>query len=238
MATLDRSPLFRIPFSPLVTGAALFLLTRSPDSIRVPLLSQFSRILSQQNTQHLLTGLKWLFALGLLRNINALLNNLTSNNLIFRSATRDWSWPNEIAVITGTSSGFGRLFALDLMKRGVRAVGLDISPPPTDLSESARFTHITCDVTSSDAVQRAAAEIQSTVGHPSILINNAGIGGAHSILETPPAFLKKICEINLLSHYYTLQAFLPHMIAQDKGHVVSIASMASFVYAPGYANAS
>lgn len=39
--------------------------------------------------------------------------------------------------------------------------------------------------------------------------------------------------VNVIAHYWTLQAFMPAMIKKDKGHVVTIASMASFLSMPG-----
>lgn len=39
--------------------------------------------------------------------------------------------------------------------------------------------------------------------------------------------------VNVISNYWTLQAFTPAMIKRDKGHVVTIASMASFLSVPG-----
>ena len=39
--------------------------------------------------------------------------------------------------------------------------------------------------------------------------------------------------VNIISHYWTLQAFLPAMIRNKKGHVVALASMASFLSPPG-----
>jgi all-trans-retinol dehydrogenase (NAD+) len=67
------------------------------------------------------------------------------------------------------------------------------------------------------------------LGSPSILINNAGIGNASTILDIPLENLRRLFEINLLSHWSTVQEFLPSMIAKRKGHIMSVASLASFV---------
>jgi short-subunit dehydrogenase len=67
------------------------------------------------------------------------------------------------------------------------------------------------------------------LGPPSILINNAGIAGAHRIIDTSPEFLRKIFEVNVLSNWWTVKAFLPDMITSNRGHIVTVASMASFI---------
>lgn len=223
----------RVPLIPLATGVALFLLNKSPASIRQPVLETLTQYLSSTHVARWITLLNWLLTAGLLRSTNALLNELAGNNFYAASSLTNWDWSNEVAVITGASSGFGRLFSLDLMAKGIRVVGLDINEPTADLADKPRFTFIKCDVTDADAVMQAAKHVQESVGHPSILINNAGIAHNTSVLKTPPKELQRLMDVNLLSHYYTIQAFVPHMIETNKGHIVSIASMASFVAAPG-----
>lgn len=63
---------------------------------------------------------------------------------------------------------------------------------------------------------------------PTVLINNAGIAQAHTILDTSDAFLEKIFRINVISHFTLIRLILPTMMKQRKGHIVSIASMASY----------
>jgi all-trans-retinol dehydrogenase (NAD+) len=82
-------------------------------------------------------------------------------------------------------------------------------------------------------VNEAAAAVKSFLGPPGILINNAGLAKTHSILDASPEHLRLLFDVNTLSQYYTLQAFLPDMIRRRKGHVVTIASMASYATVPG-----
>lgn len=90
-----------------------------------------------------------------------------------------------------------------------------------------------CDITSKQDVERAASEIRASFGAPSILLNNAGIAHAHTILEATPEYLTKLFDVNVISQFYTLQAFLPDMIKAKKGHIISTASMASFITCAG-----
>ncbi|KAI5209922.1 NAD(P)-binding protein [Aureobasidium subglaciale] len=222
------------PFSPVVTGAALLvLLGKGPESIQRPVYDYLHQILKPHNIGRLITTLKWLFAYGLIKSVNEALNQLCRNNFSLRSSKADWDWDNEIAVVTGGSSGFGALFTKDLSAKGIHVVAMDVNPLPKHLENNPKISFFKCDVTDPEAVNKIAEEVRSKVGHPSILINNAGIGGQRTILKTTPAQLQKLMGVNLLSHYYLVQAFLPNMIANKKGHVVSIASIASFVAAPG-----
>ncbi len=72
----------------------------------------------------------------------------------------------------------------------------------------------------------------------SILVNNAGIGHDHAILDAPPARVKKLIDVNLTSHWFTCRAFVPGMVRANKGHVVEIASMSSFVSVGQFADYS
>lgn len=90
-----------------------------------------------------------------------------------------------------------------------------------------------CDITSKEDVERVGSEVRASFGSPSILCNNAGIAHAHTILEATPEYLNKLFNVNLISQFYTIQAFLPDMIKAKKGHIISTASIASFVTCAG-----
>lgn len=101
------------------------------------------------------------------------------------------------------------------------------------LAELKLIRYYRCDVTSRDDVHKAGEAVRSDLGSPSILINNAGIGNAYSILDIPNQALRKLFDINLISHWSTIQEFMPDMIAKKKGHIMSVASLASFVALAG-----
>jgi NAD(P)-dependent dehydrogenase (short-subunit alcohol dehydrogenase family) len=143
-----------------------------------------------------------------------------------------WDWPTEIAVVTGASSGIGKDIAQKLANLGVQVAILDIQQPPKDVESHQNISFYHCDVTSTESIAAAAERIQNELGHPTILINNAGITLPTPILKLPESFLRKIVGVNLMSLWFTTQAFLPHMIQMNKGHIITIASMASFIALP------
>lgn len=65
-----------------------------------------------------------------------------------------------------------------------------------------------------------------------MLINNAGIVSGKSTLENSDAMIKKTFEVNTISHLWTIREFMPDMIANKKGHIVSVASMAGLAGIP------
>lgn len=62
-----------------------------------------------------------------------------------------------------------------------------------------------------------------------MLVNNAGVGYDGTILEEPEAKIRTTFEVNTMSHFWMVKEFLPSMIKKNHGHVVTVASMASFV---------
>lgn len=85
------------------------------------------------------------------------------------------------------------------------------------------------DISDREAVYKAAAQLQEDVGPVDILINNAGIVCCKPLLELPDKMIEKTYAVNILSHYWTIKSFLPQMIQQKRGHIVTIASVTGLI---------
>jgi short-subunit dehydrogenase len=92
------------------------------------------------------------------------------------------------------------------------------------------------DITSPTAIQEAATQIREEYGEPTVLINNAGVGYMGNIIDKSESNIRRILEVNTLSHFWMVKEFLPAMIKNDHGHIVTIASMASFAALNGMAD--
>ena len=95
-----------------------------------------------------------------------------------------------------------------------------------------RLSYHKIDLTSPASINETIAKVLET-STPTVLINNAGIATAHDILSTSDEWLEKIFRVNILSHFTLIRLLLPKMMAQKKGHIVSIASMASYTGCAG-----
>ena len=82
-----------------------------------------------------------------------------------------------------------------------------------------------CDVSNYEEVCVVKSKIVETVGHPTMIINNAGIVTGKYFLELEPKDIQKTFNVNILSHFWIVQQFLPHMLDVNHGHIVSIASI-------------
>lgn len=165
-----------------------------------------------------------LLVLGITYGLNKAINSYALGH---RRATDVWDWTREIVVVTGGSSGIGELIVRRLAQRGIKVVIMDINPPQDALLPGVRFYE--ADVSSPDAVGRAAERIRQDVGEPTVLINNAGIAMAVSILESTRDQIQRTFDVNTVSHFWLVKEFLPAMIKHNHGHVITMASTASFL---------
>ena len=139
---------------------------------------------------------------------------------------------DEVVFVTGGASGIGRQMCLQFAAQGAKVIIADIdtvrakqlAQEITESKQQAMWIH--CDVTSVESVNAAADSARSKFGSPTILINNAGIISGKPITELSIENIERTFKVNAISHFYTIKALLPDMLKADKGHIVTIASIA------------
>ncbi|KAL5364863.1 hypothetical protein BJX96DRAFT_168630 [Aspergillus floccosus] len=174
----------------------------------------------------LLQTVKVLASLAVLRRVNAAMNRRALNN----GVSDRYDWNREVVVLTGGSNGIGRQVAALLGSRGIKVAILDIQAPQDELPPTVRYHE--CDITSPAAIAEAAAKIRTTMGEPTVLINNAGLCSGMTILGSSEAQTRLQFEVNTLSHYWLTREFLPAMIRRNHGMVVTVASQAGYTTTP------
>jgi short-subunit dehydrogenase len=170
--------------------------------------------------------LKIFVTLGLIRWINQWLGRRARNNW----TTDKYVWNKEIAVITGGSDGIGKQIATRLALGGVKVAVLDVQP--LKYRAHPNITYFKCDVCSVEDVAVAAMQIREKLGHPTILINNAGILRSKTILASSEQEIRRTFEVNTLAHYWLTQEFLPSMVSHNHGMVVTVASQCASITTP------
>ncbi|TKS80462.1 Epidermal retinol dehydrogenase 2 [Collichthys lucidus] len=149
----------------------------------------------------------------------------------------------EVVLITGAGSGIGRLMAQEFAALGTVLVLWDINQE--GMKETARLAKKSgasrvhfylCDCSDKSEVYRVADQVKREVGDISILVNNAGIVTGKKFMDAPDSLIEKTVEVNTMAHFWTYKAFLPAMIANNHGHLVSIASSAGLIGVNGLAD--
>jgi NAD(P)-dependent dehydrogenase (short-subunit alcohol dehydrogenase family) len=142
------------------------------------------------------------------------------------------------ALVTGGAFGMGLLWCDRFAADGARLVIWDINRENLDraVEDYSRrgikvWGHIV-DVSDFEAVREMAKKVQDDTGGVDILVNNAGIVHSNFFLETPYEHLAATVDVDLKGVMWCSKAFLPHMIDQNSGHIINIASLAGYVGVP------
>lgn len=223
-----------LAFNPFITGAAYAFLEKAPQETLHSLLERV-HLPPDHDLSRVKLALQVLVGLGAIRTINRKLSQMAANSWRWGAAP-GWNWPKEIAVVSGGCSGIGLGITHELLRKGIKVAVFDIQPLPKELQGKANVRFYKCDVTSKESIAAAAAGVRADFGEPTILYNNAGIAVPNRILDIDEKALQKIFAINTMSHWFMVQEFLPSMVAKDHGHVITVASVASFACLPGHAD--
>lgn len=138
---------------------------------------------------------------------------------------------NKTALISGASSGIGKVLALQLARQGcnvallartqsrlgevadqVRSAGSQALVLPTDLTDS-------------NAIRASVQTALTTWRHVDFVFSNAGQYHRSPIVALTVADLRKSMEINFYSHVALVLAILPAMLERKSGHLVLVSTM-------------
>jgi NAD(P)-dependent dehydrogenase (short-subunit alcohol dehydrogenase family) len=130
--------------------------------------------------------------------------------------------------ITGTSKGFGRVWAQAALERGdqVAATARDASTL-SDLVEQYgdNVRAIELDVNDKARVDEAVAEALDAFGRIDVAVNNAGYGLFGMVEEISEDLARAQIETNLFGALWVTQAVLPGMREQGSGHILQVSSI-------------
>jgi len=135
---------------------------------------------------------------------------------------------SKVWFITGTSKGFGRIWAEAALQRGDRVVATARSVDTLrDLTEKYgdRVLTLALDVTSRGAVFEAVRKGHEAFGRLDVLANNAGYGQFGAIEEVSEAEARAQLETNVFGALWVTQAVLPIMREQRSGHILQVSSI-------------
>lgn len=218
-------PLRATVLQPLVTAALLLGSLKEPAAYQQAISKILNDRISLQTVEQVLAAS---VVVGVLYRLNNLLTRLVLNNW---TSDKSWNWQREIVLVTGGCSGIGQLIVQQLEERNIKVVVFDVSEPSTPAGITTKYYKV--DITSSAAITKAAQKLREEVGHPTVIVNNAGIGTTKTILEATEDSIRGTFNVNILAHFLLVREFVPHMIQENHGHIVTIASMASFLVHAG-----
>jgi NAD(P)-dependent dehydrogenase (short-subunit alcohol dehydrogenase family) len=140
-----------------------------------------------------------------------------------------------IAVVTGGASGIGRELVMQLAEQGAHVAVCDINQRRLDtvvrgaraVNPDVRVSGHVVDVTDEAAVGQLATDVARAHASDAIhvLVNNAGVVGGGSFVTGPREEWERTFAVSWFGVYHCTRAFLPMLLAADRGAVVNVASV-------------
>ena len=140
-----------------------------------------------------------------------------------------WSQPR-VAIVTGGGAGIGEAISLRLAADGAAVAVLDLDGDSAARTAAAIEAAggiamaSECDVADRTSIEARVAATVDQLGHPTILINNAGISPFERFLEISPESLDRVLAVNLRGTFEFCQVVIPHMVEQGWGRIVNVSS--------------
>lgn len=142
----------------------------------------------------------------------------------------------KVAVVTGAASGIGEAIARKLSREGAFVAVCDLDESGgtrvvSDLEKEgghARFFRL--DVSREEQVKSVLQEIAQNYQKIDIMVNNAGIGKAGTVLEQTEAEWDAMMSVNAKGAFFGCKYAVKHMLTQkERGCIINIASVAGMV---------
>jgi NAD(P)-dependent dehydrogenase (short-subunit alcohol dehydrogenase family) len=138
----------------------------------------------------------------------------------------------QVAIVTGGGRGIGRATALEQARLGADVVVAELDKAGAERTAGEvgalgrKSLAIATDVTRRGDLAAMVERTKAELGRIDVLVNNAGIYRAAASLDVTEEHWDAIMTINAKAVFFASQAVLPVMIAQKRGAIVNLASMA------------
>lgn len=150
---------------------------------------------------------------------------------------------DRIALITGTSSGFGLLTALTLAAKGYQVIATmrDLSRQDELIRQAEeagvlqRIHLLTMDVTNTASIESAVSAMIDRFGRIDVLVNNAGFAVGGFVEEVTMEEWRQQMDTNFFGVVEVSRSVLPIMRRQGEGCIINVSSVSGLLGFPGYA---
>lgn len=136
------------------------------------------------------------------------------------------------ALVTGASSGMGKVIARRLLDHGFQVVTAARRIDQMADLKQLGATVIPLDISKEASIAAAVAEIETKFGGVDLLVNNAGFGLYGAVEDVPIADARYQFEVNLFGLARLTQLLLPGMRKKGAGKIINISSMGGKIYTP------
>ncbi|GMK54551.1 hypothetical protein CspeluHIS016_0111370 [Cutaneotrichosporon spelunceum] len=132
----------------------------------------------------------------------------------------------DIVLITGGATGLGFELSRKVLKRGATVVVLCHHEP---VEREPGVKYYVCDVSDRETVARVGKVVREEVGHPTVVVNNAGVVNGKLLLDLSEEEIKNSFGVNTMAAFWVTQEYLSPMLRARRGHIVNISSVLGLI---------
>jgi len=136
------------------------------------------------------------------------------------------SFENQVALVTGGSSGIGAAAAVQLAENGARVLvtGRHEDGLRATAARHPQIQYVVADISSAGDVARSIETVRARFDRLDVLVNNAGIAPIAPLAQATPEHVKRTLDVNLMGLIETTRQALP-LLRQSKGAIINVASV-------------
>ncbi|WP_300670001.1 SDR family NAD(P)-dependent oxidoreductase [Desulfoluna sp.] len=137
-----------------------------------------------------------------------------------------------IALITGCSSGIGEALARNFLKSDWTVYATARNPETLSPLVALGARPLTMDLSDERSITAAVKSLLAQEKAIDMLINNAGYGAMGPLAEMPVEEIRRQFQANLFGQIAVIQAVVPSMITERKGHIINMGSVSGILPTP------
>ena len=156
------------------------------------------------------------------------------------------------ALVTGAASGMGRIYSIELAKKGYNIIMVDINAAglqdteamvkaeveastkiPAEQKEMFRAFSVVQDLSVTDAADRIFEKTEAAGCEVEVLVNNAGVMYCQGIAETSERMLGIIMMVHMYTPLMLCRKYVVGMKERKCGYILNISSLAAWMIWPG-----
>ena len=141
---------------------------------------------------------------------------------------------NQVAIVTGGGSGMGQIIAKRLADRGAKVAIFDVNEDgmATTATHSATIKAYRCDISQSEGVNAAIAQVIADLGPVDLLVHAAALMPSHKLVDETHEGMERLFQINYFGTVYMVRAVLDGMMERNSGRIIAFGSIAGEVPVP------
>src|SRR5262245_61846312 len=149
------------------------------------------------------------------------------------------SLADQVAIVTGASSGIGWALCKALATAGCRVGAVarrreNLQQLTADIGEAGgRSAFAVADVGDRQRIEEGVASLRQQLGPVDLLVANAGMGQSTTVDPLNVPAIEDTFRVNTLGVIYAIEAVLPEMLQRGRGHLAAVSSLAAYKGMPG-----